>query len=183
MRNDIRISEMKGCKETVKFFLAVLLAHSFVSCIGKRNIAHIDFNSLAKAGMKLGIEIAENDNHALFLEAAQWVGTPYKYGGNTKDGIDCSGLTCRIYERVYGIRLPRSSEQQYRTATHINTQKKSMKQGDLMFFRSSKSGNKCSHVGIYLKNKLFIHCSSSRGVIVERIDGVYWNDKWIGSSH
>lgn len=173
---------MKGCKELGRLFLATLIIQVFVSCVGKRSIAHIDFNSLAKAGMKLGVEIAENDNHALFLEAAQWVGTPYKYGGNAKDGIDCSGLTCRMYEKVYGIRLPRGSEQQYQAATHINTQMKSLKQGDLVFFRSPKSGNKCGHVGIYLKNKMFIHCSSSRGVIVERIDGLYWSGKWMGAS-
>ena len=136
--------------------------------------------TLAHAGLRLGVDIEENDNHLLFLEAARWIGTPYKNGGNTQTGIDCSGLSCQIYKNVFHTNLPRQSEKQYRNA-QLKPGKR-LKQGDLLFFKVSKMRkNKCDHVGIYLKEYKFIHASSSKGVIVSSLTDPYWTNCWISA--
>ena len=88
----------------------------------------------------LGVELNRNDFIPLYKEAASWIGTPYKYSGNTRSGVDCSGLTCIIYRTVYGILLDRSSENIYKNCTHIS--KKHLKEGDLVFLYRKKTKDK-----------------------------------------
>ena len=71
-----------------------------------------DYQELAKASIRLGIDIEMKDNHALYVESSQWIGVPYRNGGTNKRGIDCSGLTSVIYKRVYHKNLERNSDDQ-----------------------------------------------------------------------
>ena len=82
-----------------------------LSSCGTRRMSY-DFRDLAVAAIRLDMDIEMKDNHKLYLEAADWIGTPYRYGGTTKKGVDCSGLTSAIYRKVYGKKLSRSSEEQ-----------------------------------------------------------------------
>ena len=66
---------------------------------------------LARAGLALGFDIEEHDNWRLMIESAKWLGVPYKYGGNTKSGVDCSGLTTAIFKTVYNKNLHRCKGQ------------------------------------------------------------------------
>ena len=59
----------------------------------------LDYKKLARASVRLGVDIGMEDNHKLYLEAAEWIGTPYRGGGETKRGTDCSGMTCQIIKR------------------------------------------------------------------------------------
>jgi len=156
-----------------------LLLLGLSACSSKRNVATTDYRALVRAAQTLGFDIDRTDDHPLFLEAASWVGTPYKYGGNTRQGVDCSGLTCQIYDRVYGIRLSRRSIDQYRKDFPAKIKRNALRQGDLLFFSSPKSKGKCGHVGIYLKGQRFIH-AGSRGVVVDNLDSRYWRQHWIG---
>ena len=61
----------------------------------------LDYKKLARASVRLGVDIGMEDNHKLYLEAAEWIGTPYRGGGETKRGTDCSGMTCQIYKKAY----------------------------------------------------------------------------------
>ena len=61
----------------------------------------LDYKKLARASVRLGVDIGMEDNHKLYLEAAEWIGTPYRGGGETKRGTDCSGMTCQIYKKVF----------------------------------------------------------------------------------
>lgn len=137
----------------------------------------LDYQSLAHASVRLGVEIGMKDNHELYLEASRWIGTPYRRGGETKRGTDCSGMTCRIYEKVYHIKLQRSTEGQKEESRRVSIRR--LREGDLVFFSSRKSHKKTAHVGIYLKDGKFIHASSSQGVIVSNLNEPYYRTHWI----
>lgn len=102
----------------------------------------------------------------LVSTARSYSGTPYKYGGMSKSGIDCSGLVCQAYKSI-NIILPRTSEEQSKTGKKVKLGK--LKEGDLLFFAMGKSKRKITHVGIVSdvsgKNVMFIHASSSQGVV------------------
>lgn len=137
-----------------------------------------NYRELAKASIKLGIDIDRDDYHPLYLEASRWIGVPYKSGSNNKRGTDCSGLTTQIYKKVYHIRLERNSEgQRKKNCRRVN--KKNLKEGDLVFFSSQKRKKEATHAGIYLKNNKFIHASTSQGVIISDLDEAYYRKTWL----
>ena len=135
------------------------------------------FNQLARASIRLGFDIRETDNHALLLLCSDLLGTPYRYGGKSRAGMDCSGFTYYVYKELYGISLTPNSAAQYERNTYPITTKE-LRQGDLLFFITS--GTVCNHVGIYLTGNKFIHASTSSGVIVSELTESYWRNKWIG---
>lgn len=137
-----------------------------------------DFRELAVAAITLDMDIEMNDNHRLYIEAADWIGTPYRYGGRTKKGVDCSGLTSAIYRKVYRKKLSRSSEEQ-RDRDCRKVAKRNLKEGDLVFFHNGKKKRKASHVGIYLKDGRFVHASSSVGVVVSSLNEKYYDNHWL----
>nr|WP_239469619.1 C40 family peptidase [Bacteroides caecigallinarum] len=137
-----------------------------------------DFRELAAAAITLDMDIEMNDNHRLYIEAADWIGTPYRYGGRTKKGVDCSGLTSAIYRKVYRKKLSRSSEEQ-RDRDCRKVAKRNLKEGDLVFFHNGKKKRTASHVGIYLKDGRFVHASSSVGVVVSSLNEKYYDNHWL----
>lgn len=105
-------------------------------------------------------------------EAYAWMGVPYRYGGNDRGGVDCSGLTCHAFEHGAGIKLPRSSMEQADRCLIIARSK--LRPGDLVFFSSRKGGGAINHVAIYLGDNRVIHSTSSKGVTVSSLDEPYW---------
>lgn len=103
--------------------------------------------------------------------ARGWVGVPYRYGGESRDGVDCSGMVMCVYRDVAGIKLPRNSAKQGEYC--ISIKKTELQPGDLVFFTSRK-GKNINHVGIYVGNGCFVHASTSRGVIVSDLDQDYY---------
>ena len=138
---------------------------------------HLDYKSLARASVRLGVDIRLEDNHKLYIEAAKWIGVPYRTGNDSKRGTDCSGLTCQLYKEVYRTKLSRSTDEQKKESSKIS--KRNLREGDLVFFSSERSRKKVAHVGIYLKNGKFIHASTSQGVIVSRLDEPYYTKHWL----
>ena len=126
---------------------------------------------------RLDIPLTDDDDEALFDELRTWLGTPYRYAGNDKgEGVDCSGLVVQVYLTVYGIPLERRSADIFdKNCTPIN--KSDLRQGDLVFFDTSKKGG-ISHVGIYLRDNYFVHASSSRGVMVSNLTQPYWQNHY-----
>ena len=123
---------------------------------------------------KLRISIpAKDPNISLYTEAAQWIGTPYKYGGMSKKGTDCSGLTFQIYKTVYKKSLHRSSSEMAKYDVK-DIPKTSLQPGDLIFFATSSNKNTITHVGVYLKDNCFIHASSKAGVVVNNLNEDYY---------
>ena len=119
----------------------------------------------------LGLQCNDDDNEALYAAVNQWLGVPYKYGGTDRSGIDCSAVVGTIYKQVYGKTLHRTSNDMLRDVTLIS--KSQLREGDILFFTNSKG--KVSHVGIYLKDGLFAHASTSQGVCVSKVDDTYWS--------
>lgn len=102
---------------------------------------------------------------------------PYRFGGNSLMGIDCSAYVQKVYSRV-GIDIPRSAREQFKVGESVEKEKLSV--GDLVFFRTYASFP--SHVGIYLGNNLFIHSSSkSKKVTIDSLDTPYYVKRFIGA--
>lgn len=159
----------------IQLSLLIGLMVSFSSC--RTSAPRLNYKSLAKASILLGVDVNLEDNHKLYVEAADWIGVPYRGGGDSKRGTDCSGLTYQLYRNVYRTQIPRNTEDLKEESSKVA--KRNLREGDLVFFRSRNSGRKVAHVGIYLKNGKFIHASTSKGVIVSRLDENYYTKYWI----
>jgi len=109
-----------------------------------------------------------------------YLGIPYKWGGTTRAGMDCSAFTRAIFRETYGVELPRTSKQMYGVGRAI-PQEQSLKPGDLVFFKNTYSGPGVSHVGIYLGNGRFAHASSSKGGTITPLDNPYFQPRYIGA--
>ena len=115
--------------------------------------------------------------------ARSFHGTKYKYGGNDKKGIDCSGLMCQAYKSV-GIQLPRTSSAQSNYGKRIYQGQ--IKPGDLMFFATGSSKSKITHVGLVTevsksKDIRFIHATTKRGVCEDWLSQPYYKSRYIKS--
>ncbi|MBW7465976.1 lipoprotein Spr/probable lipoprotein NlpC [Pontibacter aydingkolensis] len=122
---------------------------------------------------RLNMAFANPDAKDLVETVAKWIGTPYRYGSNSKKGTDCSGFVTSIYREVYGVKLRRSSHSMFQEVQRI--QKDSIRTGDLVFFRRS-SKQPVFHVGIYLKNNKFIHSATNGGVMVSSLKEPYYRN-------
>lgn len=110
----------------------------------------------------------------LYRIAQEWIGTPYRWGGEDKRGVDCSGLVYVIFQQ-FGIWVPRTVEQLWRSGRAVSL--RDLQPGDVLFFRLR---NKISHVGLYLGNFSFIHASSSQGVIISSLYDPYYKQSLVG---
>lgn len=121
-----------------------------------------------------------NDAEKVVKEARTYLGTKYKYGGDTKRGMDCSGLICKSYHSV-GVELPRRSVDQSNVGKRVYIGE--LQEGDLIFFGARKGSNKITHVGLVTYSVdgvvRFIHSSSSAGVIESDLSNSYWRPRYI----
>ncbi|MBR1543663.1 MAG: C40 family peptidase [Muribaculaceae bacterium] len=112
-------------------------------------------------------------------EVKAWMGTPYKYGGHSKNGTDCSGFVMEVFKAVYDIKLERNSAKIYENNCK-KIKKNDLREGDLVFFITG-SKNRISHVGIYLNDGDFVHASSSKGVTINNLTQRYYTNHYAGS--
>ncbi|MCL1075602.1 NlpC/P60 family protein [Shewanella dokdonensis] len=99
----------------------------------------------------------------------QWQGVPYRLGGSSKKGIDCSGFVAVTYQQLLAMSLPRTVEEQAGLGYAVT--RAQLRSGDLLFF---KTGRIRRHVGIYLSNGEFMHASTSQGVTISSLNNDYW---------
>jgi probable lipoprotein NlpC len=123
-------------------------------------------------GQALGLRLARTENTTLLRTVLDWIGTPYRYGADSKKGTDCSGFVTRVFKEVYGITLQRSSRSMFSSVKHVA--KTEMETGDLVFFRRGP-GQPIYHVGIYLKDGKFAHSACNGGVMVSSLNQAYYS--------
>jgi probable lipoprotein NlpC len=109
----------------------------------------------------------------LYAQYREWKGTPYRLGGTTRRGADCSGFVMVTFRSKLGIDLPRTTATQVKTGTYVD--RKALRTGDLVFF---KTGRNVRHVGIYLEDRRFLHASTNRGVIISSLKEPYWRNHY-----
>lgn len=114
-------------------------------------------------------------------EVKEYLGIPYRKGGTTKKGMDCSGFARTIYDRLLGIDLPQSSADQFQSRELDKIDTRELQTGDLVFFGSGKKKKRINHVGVYLSDGQFIHASTSEGVMVSSLSDKYWRKRYVGS--
>jgi probable lipoprotein NlpC len=114
-------------------------------------------------------------------KARSYLGTPYRYGGTTSQGMDCSGLLIRSFEAV-DLYLPRSTAEQSKLGAKVKPHQ--LQRGDLVFFATKKPRRKVSHAGLVTerdghRGTVFIHASSSRGVIESSLTEEYYRRRFV----
>ncbi len=157
-------------KRLSQYLMMIFCISVFTGCVSTKKLSLR--NDLVRTENKLGINLTKWDNLEFYVECSNWLGTSYRHGGMSKNGVDCSGFTNVIYNNVFNKKLERSSHLIYsKNCRRIS--KSSLKPGDLVFFRTGKS-RKIDHVGIYLKDNKFIHASPRGGVRVDSLNDKYY---------
>jgi len=134
---------------------------------------------LVPTGVRASTETTKEYRMAAALQALFAVGVRYHYGGNSPDtGFDCSGLVAHVFDRAWGIALPRSTEEQRNVGRAVK--RTDLQPGDLVFYNTRN--RPFSHVGIYLGDGNFVHAPRpGQRVRVESIDTPYWRARFNGA--
>jgi cell wall-associated NlpC family hydrolase len=137
-----------------------------------------DVNKLIDAGTTSPVGIpadADGRVQTLLKRALALLGTPYRWGGSSTEGFDCSGLVGYVFRSALGIELPRVSRQMAASGEKVN--RDALSAGDLVFF--SRRGKRVDHVGIYLGNGRFVHAPrTGKDVMVSSLTDGYWSHKF-----
>lgn len=112
----------------------------------------------------------------LLRQFKRWEGTPYRYGGTSLRGVDCSAFVQNTYRVKFKKQIPRTTRTQIKVGKKIK--KSQLKEGDIVFF---KTGRNSLHNGIYMGGGKFMHASSSKGVTLSSLNNRYWRKKYLTS--
>lgn len=127
-----------------------------------------------KYALMMNREVESLTNVQLYKFIDDWWGIRYRYGGDTRKGIDCSAFTSHLLNTVYGVESPRTAQDQYDACEKIALLE--LVEGDLVFF-DTKGG--VSHVGLYLGNNYFVHSATHGGVSISSLNEDYYSRKFI----
>ncbi|HYK76984.1 MAG TPA: NlpC/P60 family protein [Daejeonella sp.] len=118
----------------------------------------------------MGVALSATSNLRLYQFVYDWIGTPYRLGGDTKRGIDCSGFAFQLYNKVFNTIIGSNSRNIFSMVNPVS--KDDLKEGDLVFFKIKSRS--ITHMGVYMGNNKFAHASSSKGVMISDLDEDYW---------
>ena len=164
----------------------------------------IDLNSAAKRRLKPGMTVFiprteegaeesvvlhdrlqkpwknEEERGILVKVAKSFAGAPYRFGGESVRGLDCSAFVKKMYE-IFEVQLPRSAREQFCAGPRVD--RDDLTTGDLVFFKTKRLARFPTHVGIYIGDQRFIHASSlfGRGVKVDRLTDAYFTRTYMGA--
>ncbi|WP_110112122.1 NlpC/P60 family protein [Bacillus sp. CGMCC 1.16541] len=137
-------------------------------------VGHYTYKALNVPSKDVKSEIGYNVNQ-LIADAKNHIDTPYKWGGTSPSGFDCSGFLQYVFKNSVGVDLPRTVEQMYNAGKSVSEPSV----GDLVYFETYKPG--ASHAGIYLGEGKFIHTSTSKGVTISDKNSSYWSERYLGA--
>ena len=165
---------MRKIALTIALFLSILAVQAQTKTVPAQasEKSSDDQESLAKRYLSkiMGVALNATSNIKLFQFVYDWIGTPYRSGGSSRKGIDCSAFTKELYEKVFNLDIKRNSRDIFSMVDPVS--KEDLKEGDLVFFKIHS--RRISHVGIYLGDGRFAH-ASSRGVAISNIDDPYYS--------
>ena len=130
-----------------------------------------------KYAIKMNVEVERLANRDLYKFIESWWGTPYRMGGSTQKGVDCSAFTQTLMSVIYGLQIPRTAREQKAFSAVVDEDE--LREGDLVFFNTRGRG--VSHVGIYLLDNQFVHASSSGGVMISNLNDNYWHKRFMNA--
>jgi len=177
-----------------RILLLLFLAVVLVSCGSSRNVTKqkkitsttttrttgISTNTNRRTPKHVKKSLVPKKVNKIIAYAKTFEGTRYKFGGTTKRGMDCSGLVYTSFKNE-DIALPRVSRDMAKQGKRISLRK--AEEGDLLFFRTNKRRSRINHVGLVVESRkgniMFIHSTTSRGVIVSSLDENYWNNAFV----
>jgi cell wall-associated NlpC family hydrolase len=146
----------------------------FCSCDTLKKTTIVNTTDTASIPKKTYVTYVPNvKNKKLYAACKEWLGVPYKYGGTTKAGTDCSALVNMIYKEAYNKNLYRTSKEMY--DRYYDVKYEDIQEGDLLFF--SYTSKYISHVGVYLADGKYIHASTKKGVMISKLTDD-WNKKY-----
>lgn len=155
----MRVGVGKSCNRPLFYLFFFLTIIHFSSCSSTKKIKSQRVNQVVET-------------------AKSFRGTPYRYGGTTRSGIDCSALVYLSFQSA-GVNLPRTSAEQSKMGKKVSVH--NLEKGDVIFFATGKSRRKVSHAGIVTSarrgNIQFIHSSTSLGVTEDNVYAPYWSQR------
>jgi len=125
---------------------------------------------------------SNDEKYMLVKVAKSFVGAPYKYGGESVKGLDCSAYVKKIYD-IFDVQLPRSAREQYKIGVKINQENLAI--GDLVFFKTKRYATYPTHVGIFIGDGKFIHSSSGQhklGVKIDSLSSSFYSRTYMGAT-
>jgi cell wall-associated NlpC family hydrolase len=153
------------------YVIGVVFVLLVLSCTKKQSVIVTTSNRVVKKyAEKLKVPESQLKNNDLYVFIDNWYGTKYKYGGMSKDGVDCSGFCNILYNKVYKKELPRITKDIAKRIKKVS--KSNLGEGDIVVFNIA--GKRNSHVGVYLVNDYFVHASTSKGVIISSLNNPYY---------
>jgi len=165
---------MKKTVLAIALFFSVLAAQAQTKTVPNQpaDKAPDEQESLAKDYLSqiMGVALSATSNMKLFHFVYDWIGTPYRFGGSSKKGVDCSAFTKQLYSEVFNLDIKRNSRDIFSMVSPVS--KDELKEGDLVFFKIHSRS--ISHIGIYLGNGRFAH-ASMKGVAISSLDDPYYN--------
>lgn len=149
--------------------LTLIALTSLFGCTSSPEHGSIDELVANQSGSPFHTEMKE-----AFLDVYKvWQGAPYRLGGSSLNGVDCSAFVQVAFHNALNMSLPRTTKQQVKIGAKLAYEEAQI--GDLAFFKTSPN---VRHVGVYVGNKQFMHASTSKGVIISRLDNPYWASKF-----
>lgn len=166
---------MGGSPIRTRFILSLVLSMVVLlgmACAGIRPYPRYTLGGDREGGGRIG-----QNRDRIERVIKSYLGTPYRWGGESHDGIDCSGLVVAVFREALAVYLPHSTQELFKMGLKVGRGK--LRFGDMVFF--SEKGGEPTHVGVCLGGGRFAHASKENGVTISSLDASYFRERYVGA--